>query len=151
MDLKNFNLKSTFILVFIIIFIFLIILLIPINNDNKKNKITPTDSLFPTSVLINTPIAQKTILITPTLISIKDMTGVKEEILPPITQALIDQKQTLRQKMPLIEKNFSLDFNYSEDKFAVTLNNPKENSKKIFELWLSQNYPGISIDRFIIN
>ena len=41
-------------------------------------------------------------------------------------------------------------FDYAEDKFIVTLDSPKTNSKISFETWLKANYINIPLDRFLI-
>lgn len=144
----KFNLKPTVIVVFIIVFILLLIMLIVSLNKKGGGEVSPTPVPTPTTLI---PQISSTPEEEPTLIPIQDKTGVKEEIFPSITQSLIDQKQALRQKTPLIDKDFRIDFDYGEDKFVVTLNNPKDNTRSIFETWLQKNYPAIAIDRFIIN
>jgi len=157
LELKNNKLKymeiirnpfKTFLLILGIIALVLITILWLLKKNESKKSLPPN---LPTPTLLAPQsISQPTL--EPTLILInQESTGVKEEILPEITQVLVDQKTTLRQNLPLIDKDFQIDFDYNEDKFMVTLNQPKSQSRATFELWLKKNYPAIPIDRFIIN
>jgi len=139
---------KTFLLILGIIALVLITILWLLKKNESKKSLPPN---LPTPTLLAPQsISQPTL--EPTLILInQESTGVKEEILPEITQVLVDQKTTLRQNLPLIDKDFQIDFDYNEDKFMVTLNQPKSQSRATFELWLKKNYPAIPIDRFIIN
>lgn len=75
-------------------------------------------------------------------------TGVKEEQLPKEIADLSKQKQELRGKTPLTQPAFTITFDYGEDKFVVTLKEPKGTSKSSFDQWLRTNYPAIPSDRF---
>lgn len=77
-------------------------------------------------------------------------TGVAEEELPSQTIDLSLQKQDLRQKTPLDLSAFIIDFDYSEDKFIVTLKDPKDQSQKEFESWRTTNYSGLGAEQFLI-
>lgn len=55
----------------------------------------------------------------------------------------------LLEKVPYTQKEFSIDFDYREAKFIVTLSEPKDESKKVFLKWLKENYPNISEDEVI--
>lgn len=76
-------------------------------------------------------------------------TGVKDEELPKNLADLSKQKQELRAKTPLTQPSFTITFDYGEDKFVVTLKEPKGTSKPYFDQWLKANYPAIPSDRFI--
>jgi len=161
MEPTKIYLKPIIIIGFIVVFIFLLILLVNLSKNNQKTTtITPTVLPSPTSVIINSSVANLRITniptsqvkISPTLIPISNSTGVNEENL--MTQAektLVEQKTSLRKKTPFVDKDFSLNFNYGNDKFIVNLSSPKETTKKTFTEWLQKNYPAIPIDRFVFN
>lgn len=124
------------ILIFIIIF--------PFGKKQTPNNLQPTIGFpTPTSVKINFPTENQKLTITPA-----DFTGVAEVTIPQPTIDAANLKRSLRQKMPLTLSTFSLDFNYGEDKFIVTLKDPKEAAKKEFESWRTANYPGIEMNQF---
>ena len=106
------------------------------------SSITPT-SLFPTKIIISpSP--------TPTLIPIAPFTGVLDVTIPQSTIDLVQQEQSLRKKTPVEEMYFTITFDYSEDKFIVTLKEPKTISQEEFKKWKSVNYQLISENRFLI-
>jgi len=112
---------------------------IPTTYQRVQTRLTP----IPPSI---TPTTFATI--TPTLTPI-EFTGVKDE---PISQEIVDftqQKLTLMQKLPLKTTDFTIDFDYDNDKFIVKLNPPEEDNQKKFENWLKDNYPSIPKDQFI--
>jgi len=112
---------------------------LPTTYQQSQTRLTP----LPTSI---TPIIDQSI--TPNLTPI-EFTGVKEE---PIPQEMVDfskQKISLMQKLPLKTTDFAIDFDYDNDKFVVSLNPPKEESKKKFEDWLKNSYPSIPKDLFL--
>jgi len=112
---------------------------IPTTHQRIQTRITPPPP-FITSSINET--------ITPNLTPI-EFTGAKDE---PIPQEIVDftqQKLTLMQKLPLKTINFTIDFDYNNDRFIVKLNPPKEETQKKFEEWLKENYPSIPNDLFI--
>lgn len=132
-----------------LIFLFILIIIIPFSKKTPtQNGVnTPTSQPLPTSVEIN-----------PTASSVKqsnttipaNFTGAAEE---PIPQQIIDtaaQKKDLMQKIPLNLTSFSIDFNYGQDKFIVTLEDPKEQSQKEFESWRNANYTGLNAQQFLL-
>lgn len=44
----------------------------------------------------------------------------------------------LRDKCPIENSAFKIDFNYKNNKFVVTLKEPKEENKKLYEKWVEQ-------------
>jgi len=139
--MQNPNFKLYLGISFALVIIFILIIIIPFSKKttNTSNS-TPSTFPVPTSVIINNNSSLNT---TPA-----NSTGVVEEELP---QAIVDaatQKQDLRSKLPVSLSSFSIDFNYSEDKFVVTLNEPKDQSRIEFNQWKSNTYPGIDINQF---
>ena len=84
----------------------------------------------------------------PTTFAPADSTGVAEEELPTAIVDAAFQKQDLRKQLPLTLTSFKIDFSYVEDKFIVTLNEPKDQSRNEFNLWKNNIYPGIEINQF---
>lgn len=124
------------ILIFIIIF--------PFGKKQTPSNLQPTIGFpTPTSVKVNFPTENQKMTITPA-----DFTGVAEVTIPQPTIDAANLKRSLRQKMPLTLSTFSLSFDYGEDKFIVTLNEPKDQSRKEFDQWKNNNYPGIEINQF---
>lgn len=76
-------------------------------------------------------------------------TGVAEEELPDQVLDVALQKKDLRQKTPIDLTTFVIDFDYGEDKFIVTLKDPKDQAQKEFESWRTANYPGLGGEQFM--
>ena len=104
--------------------------------DYSKNKKSP--SLSPS--LKPTP--------TPTPIP-PTFTGADQETIPQEIVDYTQQKLTLMQKLPLKTTEFTINFDYDNDKFIVKLNPPKEENQKKFEDWLKNNYSSIPKDQFL--
>jgi hypothetical protein len=135
--MNKLNLRVYFILFFILVIVIFSYFLLSSRKTNDNEAINVS---FPTPTI--TPVSQ------PTLIP-PDFTGALVGDIPKEVEDLSQQKRTLRGKVPLTEKAFKIDFDYSEDKFTVILNEPKERSKIEFVNWLKNNYPAIPLDRFI--
>ena len=130
-------------LVFLVILI-VIVLLIPSNKQPIKKTgntgLQPT-ILFPTQIIIDKTSPIPTIATT--------FTGaIKEQNIPKEQVDLATQKKELRKKTPLKQDAFTVTFDFASDKFVVTLNDPKDTSRTIFEAWLKTNYSGLPLDRF---
>jgi len=144
----NTDLKHYLVIATILGILFFIVLFIPINKPDEE-------VLVPTSVP-SQPLPTKIIPSysnskpLPTLIPVETGTGVKEEELTQEIKDLSMQKQELRSKIPLKLPGFNIGFDYAKDKFIVTLDLPKNNSKISFETWLKANYSAITMDRFIV-
>jgi len=95
----------------------------------------------PTTIEVRTTIP-------PTEIPAATRTGALEEQLPKEVLDLATQKQSLKSKLPLSNPFFTITFNYAEDKFVVTLKEPKTDAKTNFTNWLKANYTAIPEDRF---
>ena len=138
-----------------LIFLFILILIIPLSSKKTpaKNDTTgQTNQVFPTTVEANpSPSVNRGDTTTnPTPITVKAaFTGAAEEQIPQQIVDLANQKKDLRQKSPLILTSFTIDFDFGEDKFNVTLNDPKDPSKAEFEKWRAANYPGLGNDQFV--
>jgi len=71
-----------------------------------------------------------------------------DDYLPPEVIKQGDQIQNLKAKTPLKEPNFSMVYDYANAVFIVTLNEPKDQNRQLFQTWLSDNYPDITGDQF---
>ena len=132
----------------------LLILIIIIPFSSKKTSTCPlpptTYPLIPTTVQINSSPSSQVTNNQATNSVPATFTGALDE---PVSQNIIDvsnQKRDLQSKLPLSLSTFSIDFNYSEDKFEVTLNDPKDQAKKEFESWRTTNYPLLGSEQFIL-
>jgi len=134
----------------------LLILIIIIPFSKKSSSPTPNSlipnpsSIIPTTVQTNSsPNNQVTNNQATNSIPATFTGGIDE----PVPQNIIDvsnQKRDLQSKLPLSLSTFSIDFNYSEDKFEVTLNDPKDQAKNEFESWRTGNYPSLGADQFLL-
>jgi len=123
-----------------LIVLFLIVTFVPFgkkSTDQEQQINFPT----PTSVEIDKSAVAPTI-------EPGDFTGVAEEELPAEATNLSLQKQDLRGRLPLELSTFTIDFDYSEDRFVVTLIEPKDQARVEFENWRSANYPALNISQF---
>ncbi len=119
----------------------------PVSSPNPQQQAT---NLIPTSVETN-PSASSGQANNPSPMIVKaDFTGVVEEELPPQVLDTSLQKKDLRQKVPLDLSTFSIDFDYGEDKFIVSLKDPKDQAKQEFETWRTNNYPGLGSEQFLL-
>jgi len=133
-----------------LIFLFILMIIIPFakKNPTQNNKNISTNQPFPTSIEAN-PTPANTEGTSASSITIKaGFTGVIDEEIPSQIVDLSAQKRDLQSKTPLDLTTFSIDFDYSEDKFSVTLKDPKDQARREFESWRSTNYSGLSINQF---
>ena len=149
--MNNSNIKVYLGISFALIILFIFILIIPFSNKKISPQKTTTPSSnqpFPTSIETDsTDSTNSTNTLTPIP---ADFTGVAEEELSKEIIDLAAQKKDLRQKVLLNLSTFTIDFDYGEDKFIVTLNEPKDQSQKEFESWRAANYPGLSTEQFLL-
>ena len=131
-----------------LIILFILILVIPFSKKPINNQ-PSTINNFPTPTSIETNSTGLTDSTDSTSVP-ADFTGVAEEELPKQVIDLAAQKKDLRQKTPLDLSTFIIDFDYGEDKFTVTLKDPKDVAKKDFESWRTQNYPLLGINQFLL-
>jgi hypothetical protein len=141
------NIKLYIILSGVLALILIVILIIPIN---RKTQTTDNGADFPTPTTIDSAGRQNAPVIEPT-VKTSDFTGVEEETLPKEISDQSTQKQELRYRTPVSFTTFSVDFSYTEDKFTIFLNDPKDVSLREFEEWKRNNYPSIPMDQFIFN
>lgn len=130
-----------------LIFLFILIIIIPFSQraPTQEEKSNPTNQAFPTSVEINPTASSEEQLNNVTA----DFTGVIEE---PIPQQIIDmsaQKKDLQGKVPIDFSLFSIDFDYDQDRFIVTLKDPKDQAQREFDSWRTANYAGLSSEQFL--
>jgi len=141
--MDNQNIKTYLIVAGIVVFIFLFLLIIPFSRLKKTTNNSDQDITIPTGVQID----NKGQNIESTT-EISNFTGVAEEELPqPIYDAAI-QKQTLRRLVPITLASFSINFDYGEDKFIISLSEPKDQSRQEFNKWRNDNYPAIEENQF---
>jgi len=132
----------------VLIVLFLFVVLAPfgkksINNQQStiSNYPSPTSVLLPPNQLPNQNPSSPPI-------SPADFTGVAEEELPTQVVDASLQKQDLRRSVPLDTGLFQITFDYAEDKFTVTLAEPKTENRAQFDQWRQTNYPAIDISQF---
>jgi hypothetical protein len=132
----------------------LLILIIIIPFSSKKTtdySLRPTPySIHPTTVQTNSSQNNQVTNSQATNSIPATFTGGIDEPVPQNIINVSNQKRGLQSKLPLSLSTFSIDFNYSEDKFEVTLNDPKDQAKKEFENWRATNYPSLSAEQFLI-
>ncbi len=127
----------------VILVLFLIVTFIPLG---KKSTTNQEQNNFPTPTTVEINQSQDNEQ-TPTIEPV-DFTGVAELEVPQETVNLSLQKQDLRSKVPLDLSTFTVDFDYNEDKFVVTLNDPKDQARSEFENWRNTNYPSLGNNQF---
>ncbi|NMB84177.1 hypothetical protein GYA28_02705 [Candidatus Roizmanbacteria bacterium] len=143
---KN-NLKIYAAIFGLIIVIVLIVLLSILRNHkdtSTSNSITPLPS--PTSVNSVSQAAS----VTTTEVMPTGFTGVKEETIAPELLNETKQELNLKNKLPLENDGFTINFDYSQDKFIVNIASPKADNQTKFEQWLKANYSSLSMGRFIL-
>ena len=143
------NIKVYLVILFALIFLFILILVIPFSKkiSPQKTTIPSSNQSFPTSVETNPSpdTNNQSLILVPA-----DFTGVAEEELPAQVLDTSLQKKDLRQKTPLDLSTFAIDFDYSEDRFIITLKDPKDQAQREFESWRTSNYPGLSAEQFLL-
>lgn len=69
--------------------------------------------------------------------------------LPAEQQKQVNQAFDLRQKLPVNQIDFIIEYDYSEDIFIVSLKQPTVESRQKFDIWLStNNFESIPTSRF---
>lgn len=137
------NMKIYIILSGILVVVFVALMFIPFSKNINSNQSQNNDS-FPTPTRVQA--------INPTLlptIATSSFTGAKDVSLPPEVANEATQKKNLRDKTPIQFSTFSISFDYTQDKFIVSLVPPKDQSLKEFQNWRQSNYPGIPLDQFV--
>lgn len=76
-------------------------------------------------------------------------TGAMDEEFSKEEKEEIDQRRGLRLRAPYDGVTFYIDFDYSSDKFNITLNPDNEQSKQEFLNWIQENYPSLINEEFI--
>ena len=137
------NIKTYIIISGVLIFLFLIVSFVPFG---KKNNNQPGSENFPTPTLVEGNQLPSTSPL-PT-IEPMDFTGVAEEEIPPEIAVPASEKENLRSQTPFDTGLFQIDFDYGEDKFIVTLAEPKQENRQQFDQWLKNNYPNLNSNQF---
>ena len=138
-----------------LIVLLILIVVIPFAKQKPVTNLQQPDSNLPlpTSVETNPSVNnnQSPDTNNPTPVTIKaGFTGAIDEPIPQNTIDLAAQKKDLKLKVPLNLSTFSIDFDYSADKFVVALLDPKDQAKKEFESWRTANYPGLATEQFML-
>lgn len=148
--MDNSNIKIYLAISGALIVLFILVLIIPFSSKKTVNNESSTTNQNPFPTLIETG-SSSTGSTNKALTPIPaDFTGALEEKIP---QPIIDfaaQKKDLRLKTPLSLSTFIIDFDYSEDKFNLTLKDPKDQSQKEFDSWRTTNYPLLGNDQFLL-
>ena len=126
-----------------IIILFLIVTFIPFGK--KIGNQTPEN--FPTPTLVEVNQSPDGDNQQPMVESV-DFTGVAEEEISPEIIDAATQKQNLMNQTPLDTGLFQIDFDYGEDKFIVTLAEPKTENRQQFDQWLNDSYPSLNLNQF---
>ncbi len=140
---NNFQLKK--IIIVLICILLIIIAVISLLQMLKVPKKQSSEIIFPSPTAVESKIKFP---LTPTDI-LPTNTGVFEEEMPEEIKKIAEQKQALKFSLPVTQPEFSIAFDYGEDKFIVSLNPPQATALEKFQLWLQNNYPAIPIDRFV--
>lgn len=130
----------------ILIVLFIVITFYPFGKKINTNQ-QPLNTNFPTPTSIKTNKPPKTNYQSPTIKPV-DFTGVAEEEIPPQVYDAALQKQELKNQVPFDTGLFKIDFDYSEDKFIITLAEPKGENRIQFDKWLKENYPLLTTNQF---
>lgn len=150
--MDNSNIKVYLAISGTLIVLLILIIVVPFSKKttNTNNQQLITGSPLPTSVETNSSLNNQATNNQALNTIPADFTGVAEEELPQPILDLANQKKDLRQKTPLDLSTFTIDFDYSADKFVVSLNDPKDQARTEFESWRTANYPGLGTDQFLI-
>lgn len=138
------NIKVYIIVSAVLIILFVIVSFFPFG---RKGAGQGTPENFPTPTLVEgnqLPLGEGE----SEIIEAVDFTGAVEEEIPPEVYDAAFQKQELRNQTPFDTGLFQIDFDYSEDKFIITLTEPKGENRQQFNQWLSENYPGLNLSQF---
>ena len=139
------NIKIYLIISGSLIVLFLVVTFVPFG---KKTVNKPSGNFpIPTTYEINPPPYLEPTVGIPYIEPV-EFTGVKDIELPPEVLERSNQKQDLRKQVPFNTGLFQIDFDYSEDKFIVTLTEPKVDNRTQFDNWKQNNYPTIPINQF---
>ena len=150
--MNNQNIKIYIGISLALIILLILVLVIPfVKKPATSNQQPVTSFPTPTTFQANSTGSTNSIIVTPTVITIKaGSTGGINDPLPQPILNLANQKKDLRQKTPFNLGAFSIDFDYNQDKFVVTLTSPKDSSQKAFESWRTSNYPSLGSDQFLL-
>lgn len=144
------NIQKPHILVYVGLLLILFVLVVLVSTISLPQTKKPNTQSPITNIPISKiPITNNQSQITPTVsYPIPTNTGASEEI-PKSIEDAATQKQNLKNILPLQQSDFKLTFDYVTDKFIVTLSEPKNISKQNFFVWLKNNYPQLSMNKFV--
>ncbi len=131
-----------------VVLIILFIVLIFYSTNKKSSQLDDQQILIPTPTSIEINKENNFQNNQPIIITPAEFTGVLEEEPPENIKNKALEKQNLRNLTPFDSGLYKIDFDYSEDKFIVYLNEPKEENKKEFFKWLKENFPNLPENQF---
>jgi hypothetical protein len=137
------NIKIYIIISGILIVLFLIVSFVPFgrkNGNQQGSENFPTPTLFEGSQLPT--------ITEPSSIEAVDFTGAAEEEIPPDIANSATERQNLMNQTPFDTGLFQVDFDYNEDKFIITLAEPKQENRQQFDQWLKDSYPNLNTNQF---
>lgn len=132
-----------------LIVLLILIIVIPFTKQKPVTSPQQPGSNLPLPTTVETNQSPGTNNPTPATIKAA-FTGAVDEPIPQQVINLATQKKDLKSKVPLNLSTFSIDFDYSTDKFVVALLDPKDQAKKEFESWRTSNYPGLGSEQFLL-
>lgn len=145
MDNSPFKAKIFIIIVIVLILVLIgvVILTNRIKTQGLKPDVSPTPTPFDNNIKLLTQYP-----VTPQLFP--TYTGAGEDPLTKEELELSQQKFNLLAKLPLKQAEFTVTFDYKNDLFTVTLNEPKTKNAIIFEDWRKKNYPALKQNKFYV-
>lgn len=154
----NPNFKLYYIIPAVALVMVIIILLVLPKGTKPPAKPVPTNTPLPTLIPTEIQFASSVPKVTPTqgtpptptLIPPTFTGAFEDQHIPQSETDLAVQKSDLRKKTPLTQPGFTITFDYANDQFVVTLNEPKDTNRDQFLQWLQTNYSAIPLDRFNI-
>lgn len=137
------NIKVYILVSGVLIILFLIVSFVPFGRKNGNQQ--GSDN-FPTPTLFEG--SQMPTITEPSPIEAVDFTGAVEEEIPLDLANTAAERQNLMGQTPFDTGLFQIDFDYNEDKFIVTLTEPKQENRQQFDQWLKSNYPNLNTNQF---
>ncbi len=140
-----------YLIIIIVSLVILVLIIITGMTLRKPTEILPPEgtpiSIIPTAVDVDEFTTIHPDDPTFPLLSPQPFTGATEPTVSQKEIASIEQEWNLREN-PYFDQNFTVEYDYSQDVFVVTLFPPQGNNLEKFNQWRLANYSGILEDRF---